>query len=138
MVTGIGEESGGSGKILPGTNNPADALTKYLAKSLVEGYLGETGHWVREGRAEKGLELQRLGGERQGSDDDATITDGRPWRRSSEATSKAAVDEKGKAKESKKVDMDRNRPNERALRLIPPSQGGEGCKTCRAAGYFLS
>jgi hypothetical protein len=43
-----------------GTQNPADTLTKYLARDLVNKYLAASGHEKREGRAEAGLKLSKL------------------------------------------------------------------------------
>jgi hypothetical protein len=43
-----------------GTQNPADALTKYLARDLVNKYLAASGHEKREGRADAGLKLSKL------------------------------------------------------------------------------
>ena len=41
-----------------GTNNPADALTKYLDRQKVELYIQASGHQILKGRADKGLKLQ--------------------------------------------------------------------------------
>ena len=43
---------------VPGTANPADALTKYLTRQDVSRYLEATGHKLVEGRAATGLQLQ--------------------------------------------------------------------------------
>ena len=44
---------------IDGTDNPADAQTKYLDKQLIEKYLKWSGHRIASGRAKSGLELQR-------------------------------------------------------------------------------
>ena len=44
-------------KIL-GTNNPADLMTKYLSRDTIDRHLTALGQQIREGRAEKGLEMQ--------------------------------------------------------------------------------
>ena len=44
-------------KIL-GTENPADLMTKYLSRDVLNGHMTKLGQEIREGRAEKGLEMQ--------------------------------------------------------------------------------
>ena len=44
-------------KIL-GTENPADLMTKYLSREVIEKHMTKLGQEVREGRAEKGLAMQ--------------------------------------------------------------------------------
>ena len=41
-----------------GTENPADLMTKYLSRDVVNGHMTKLGQDVREGRADKGLEMQ--------------------------------------------------------------------------------
>ena len=41
-----------------GTENPADLMTKYLGRDVLNGHMSKLGQEVREGRAEKGLEMQ--------------------------------------------------------------------------------
>ena len=45
-------------KIL-GTDNPADLMTKYLARDKIDRHMSTIGQGFRAGRAEKGLEMQR-------------------------------------------------------------------------------
>jgi len=47
-------------KIL-GTDNPADLMTKYLARDKIDRHMSTIGQGFRSGRAEKGLEMQRTG-----------------------------------------------------------------------------
>ena len=47
-------------KIL-GTENPADLMTKYLARDKIDKHLSTIGQGFKEGRADKGLEMQRTG-----------------------------------------------------------------------------
>jgi len=42
-----------------GTDNPADALTKYLDAKLVDKYLHSSNHWIKQGRADTGLRMSR-------------------------------------------------------------------------------
>ena len=44
-----------------GSDNPADALTKYLDREKVTRYLNGTGHRITEGRAMTGVQLLRVG-----------------------------------------------------------------------------
>ena len=41
-----------------GTENPADLMTKYLSRDIINGHMSKLGQEVREGRADKGLEMQ--------------------------------------------------------------------------------
>ena len=41
-----------------GTENPADLMTKYLSRDVITGHMTKLGQEVREGRADKGLEMQ--------------------------------------------------------------------------------
>ena len=41
-----------------GTENPADLMTKYLSRDVINGHMAKLGQEVREGRADKGLEMQ--------------------------------------------------------------------------------
>ena len=41
-----------------GTENPADLMTKYLTRDVINSHMERLGQEVREGRAEKGLEMQ--------------------------------------------------------------------------------
>ena len=41
-----------------GTENPADLMTKYLIRDVVDKHMSTLGQDVREGRAQKGLEMQ--------------------------------------------------------------------------------
>ena len=41
-----------------GTENPADLMTKYLARTTADLHMGKLSQEVREGRAEKGLAMQ--------------------------------------------------------------------------------
>ena len=41
-----------------GANNPADLMAKYLSKETIDKHLNTLGQEMREGRAEKGLEMQ--------------------------------------------------------------------------------
>ena len=41
-----------------GTSNPADLMTKYLSREVIERHLTTLSQELREGRAEKGLEMQ--------------------------------------------------------------------------------
>ena len=43
---------------IDGTDNPADAMTKYLDRKLIERYLEWSGHQIVSGRAKLGLKLQ--------------------------------------------------------------------------------
>ena len=43
---------------VPGTENPADQMTKYLTREGADRHMTTSGQEVREGRAEKGLEMQ--------------------------------------------------------------------------------
>ena len=47
-------------KIL-GTENPADLMTKYLARDKIEKNISIIGQVHKAGRAEKGLEMQKVG-----------------------------------------------------------------------------
>ena len=47
-------------KIL-GTDNPADLMTKYLARDKIDKHMSTIGQGFMEGRAEKGLEMQKQG-----------------------------------------------------------------------------
>ena len=40
-----------------GTENPADLMTKSLSRDMINGHMSRLGQEVREGRAEKGLEM---------------------------------------------------------------------------------
>ena len=42
-----------------GTYNPADLMTKYLTRDVIVSHMTKLGQEIREGRAEKGLEMQR-------------------------------------------------------------------------------
>ena len=41
-----------------GTDNPADLMTKYLARSVIDLHMQKLSQEVREGRSEKGLAMQ--------------------------------------------------------------------------------
>ena len=41
-----------------GTENPADLMTKYLTRDVINAHMSRLGQEVREGRADKGLEMQ--------------------------------------------------------------------------------
>ena len=41
-----------------GTENPADLMTKYLTREVADKHTNALGQEVREGRAQKGLEMQ--------------------------------------------------------------------------------
>ena len=41
-----------------GTENPADLMTKYLTRDVIVTHMTKLGQEIREGRAEKGLEMQ--------------------------------------------------------------------------------
>ena len=47
-------------KIL-GTESPADLMTKYLARDTIDKHLSTIGQGFKEGRADKGLEMQKKG-----------------------------------------------------------------------------
>ena len=47
-------------KIL-GTENPADLMTKYLARDVIDKHMSVLGQVFQEGRAGKGLEMQKVG-----------------------------------------------------------------------------
>ena len=47
-------------KIL-GTENPADLMTKYLARDVIDKHMSSLGQVFQEGRANKGLEMQKVG-----------------------------------------------------------------------------
>ena len=42
-----------------GTDNPADLMTKYLTREVIVSHMAKLGQEIREGGAEKGLEMQR-------------------------------------------------------------------------------
>ena len=52
-----------------GTENPADLMTKYLTRDVVNGHMERLGQEVRAGRAEKGLEMQGASPGRSGEND---------------------------------------------------------------------
>ena len=41
-----------------GTESPADLMAKYLTRDVINGHMQRLGQEAREGRAEKGLEMQ--------------------------------------------------------------------------------
>ena len=41
-----------------GTENPADLMTKYLTREVVDKHMSSLNQEIREGRAKKGLEMQ--------------------------------------------------------------------------------
>ena len=43
-----------------GTENPADLMNKYLTREVIDKHTTKLGQEVREGRAEKGLEMQGI------------------------------------------------------------------------------
>ena len=47
-------------KIL-GTENPADLMTKYLARDKIDKHMSTVGQAFQQGRADKGLEMQNVG-----------------------------------------------------------------------------
>ena len=47
-------------KIL-GTENPADLMTKYLARDVIDKHMSTIGQVFQSGRAGKGLEMQKVG-----------------------------------------------------------------------------
>ena len=47
-------------KIL-GTENPADLMTKYLARANIDKHMATMGQVFQDGRSDKGLEMQKVG-----------------------------------------------------------------------------
>ena len=45
---------------IPGEQNPADLMTKYLTREVGDKHMRALGQEVREGRAQKGLEMQGM------------------------------------------------------------------------------
>ena len=54
----VQEKEGVTYRKVLGTDNPADLMTKYLSRDMLNGHMKRLGQEVREGRAEKGLEMQ--------------------------------------------------------------------------------
>ena len=52
-----------------GTENPADLMTKYLTRDVINGHMERLGQEVRGGRAENGLEMQGTSRGMSGGDD---------------------------------------------------------------------
>ena len=65
-----------------GAENPADLMTKYLARDTVDKHMHAMGQEVREGRAQKGFEMQGSQGGLQGEEGVtvrvAAVSRGRP------------------------------------------------------------
>ena len=57
-IQGVQEKEGVEYHKVLGTENPADLMTKYLTRDVVDKHMSTLGQEVREGRAQKGLEMQ--------------------------------------------------------------------------------
>ena len=57
MIIAVSRRKNEYHKVL-GTENPADLMTKYLTRDVVDKHMSTLGQEVREGRAQKGLEMQ--------------------------------------------------------------------------------
>ena len=60
-IQDVQEREGAEYAKILGTDNPADLMTKYLARDKIGRHMSTIGQGLREGRTEKGLDMQRKG-----------------------------------------------------------------------------